>query len=100
MDLTNSVEYVEKLSRMGHSNWQSTYDYFQIIIAAGAAAGKGAGGSRRGWQWCLGVALRYFRSRLGRCGLRRDRAAASQDRRPHQQRRLLHPLPDRRSTDR
>ena len=39
MDLTNSVEYVEKLSRMGHSNWQSTYDYFQIIIAAGAAAG-------------------------------------------------------------
>ena len=39
MDLTNSVEYVEKLSRMGHSNWQSTYDYFQIIIAASATAG-------------------------------------------------------------
>jgi len=39
MDLTNSVEHVEKLSRMGHSNWQSTYDYFQFIIAASATAG-------------------------------------------------------------
>ena len=38
MDLTNSVESIEKLSRLQHSNWQSIYDYLQIIIAGGGAA--------------------------------------------------------------